>query len=78
MKDGREWGSGFQQSEGKRGKVEVKGARLYTLLSKHTESKTKLLVPDTDTSLPLTSAPGVTMPQFPTHTQATSPEKASR
>lgn len=40
------------------GKVEVKGAMLYTLLSKHMESETKLLVPDTDATSPLTSALG--------------------
>lgn len=69
--------SGGQDSSSLKGRGESGGQRLY-VVRKHTESRTKLLVPDTDTSLPLTSAPGVTMPQSPTHTQAISPKKASR
>lgn len=66
--------SGGQDSSSLKGRGESGGQRLY-VVRKHTESRTKLLLPDTDTSLPLTSAPGVTCPNLPPTHKLSAPRK---
>lgn len=72
--------SGGQDSSSLNGRGESGGQRLYVVHSAEQAygKQNKASGAHTDTSLPLTSAPGVTMPQSPTHTQAISPKKASR